>query len=210
MTATTLPKSKAPAPASTPTVAPTPQPGVTPASPPAKYIKWFADIAIEDIPLVGGKNASLGEMYRQLTAKGVRVPNGFAITAEAYRYVLDRAYERAWAAEMLGVVDGRPQGKPRIDEIQRATALHFGIRREEMLSYRRSRVVARPRQVAMYLAKQLTQKSLPAIGRGFADRDHTSVLHAVRRIEALLPRDAELAASVARIREALNDPERQP
>lgn len=51
-------------------------------------IKWFADIGIEDIPLVGGKNASLGEMYRGLTGKGVKVPNGFAITADAYRYFL--------------------------------------------------------------------------------------------------------------------------
>jgi pyruvate,water dikinase len=53
-----------------------------------KYIRWFNEIGIGDIPLVGGKNASLGEMYRELTQKGVKVPNGFAITAQAYRYVL--------------------------------------------------------------------------------------------------------------------------
>ena len=53
------------------------------------YIRWFNEIGIEDVPLVGGKNASLGEMYRNLTAEGVRVPNGFAVTAEAYRYVLE-------------------------------------------------------------------------------------------------------------------------
>jgi hypothetical protein len=53
-----------------------------------RFIKWFADISIHDIPLVGGKNASLGEMYRELMPKGVKVPNGFAITAEAYRYFL--------------------------------------------------------------------------------------------------------------------------
>ncbi len=56
-----------------------------------KYIRWFEQLGIEDVPLVGGKNASLGEMYRELAPKGVRVPNGFAITAEAYRYVLDSA-----------------------------------------------------------------------------------------------------------------------
>ncbi len=56
-----------------------------------RYIRFFDEIGIEDVPLVGGKNASLGEMYRKLSSQGVRVPNGFAITAEAYRYVLEQA-----------------------------------------------------------------------------------------------------------------------
>ncbi len=56
-----------------------------------RFIRWFGELGIEDVPLVGGKNASLGEMYRELGAQGVRVPNGFAITAEAYRYLLDQA-----------------------------------------------------------------------------------------------------------------------
>jgi pyruvate, water dikinase len=61
---------------------------------PGKLIRWFAELGITDVPIVGGKNASLGEMFRELTAQGVRVPNGFAITAQAYRQVLDRA--EAW------------------------------------------------------------------------------------------------------------------
>ena len=61
-----------------------------------KYIRWFAELGMADVPLVGGKNASLGEMFCELTAQGVRVPNGFAITAQAYRHVLDRA--EAWPA----------------------------------------------------------------------------------------------------------------
>ena len=52
------------------------------------YIRWFDEISIDDVPLVGGKNASLGEMYRELTPHGVRIPNGFAVTAEAYRYLV--------------------------------------------------------------------------------------------------------------------------
>jgi pyruvate, water dikinase len=64
------------------------------ASSSGKDIRWFAELGIGDVPLVGGKNASLGEMYRELTSQGVRVPNGFAITAQAYRRVLDRA--EAW------------------------------------------------------------------------------------------------------------------
>ena len=58
---------------------------------PPKFIKWFADIGIEDVPLVGGKNASLGEMFRELMSKGVKVPHGFAVTAEGYRYFLREA-----------------------------------------------------------------------------------------------------------------------
>ena len=67
------------------------------------YIRWFNEIGIDDVPLVGGKNASLGEMYQNLTAEGVRVPNGFAVTAEAYRYVLEQ--NDAWQA-LHGALDG--------------------------------------------------------------------------------------------------------
>lgn len=67
------------------------------------YIRWFNEIGIDDVPLVGGKNASLGEMYQNLTLKGVRVPNGFAVTAEAYHYVLE--YNNAWQA-LHAALDG--------------------------------------------------------------------------------------------------------
>ncbi|RJG14881.1 phosphoenolpyruvate synthase [Massilia cavernae] len=65
-------------------------------SQPDEYIRWFSSLSIADVPLVGGKNASLGEMYRELTPQGVRVPNGFAVTAEAYKTTLDQA--AAWPA----------------------------------------------------------------------------------------------------------------
>ena len=58
---------------------------------PHPFIKWFAEITIADVPLVGGKNASLGEMVRELTGKGVKVPDGFAITADAYRHFIREA-----------------------------------------------------------------------------------------------------------------------
>ena len=73
-----------------------------------------------------------------------------------------------------------------IDEIQKRVAEHFNIKLAEMTSARRARAVARPRQVAMYLAKQLTTRSLPEIGRKFGGRDHTTVMHAVRKIEELI------------------------
>ncbi len=72
----------------------------------ANYIRWFNELTIDDVPLVGGKNASLGEMYRELTQQGIQIPNGFAVTAEAYRYVLDRA--DAWKALHQALDDLNP------------------------------------------------------------------------------------------------------
>ena len=69
----------------------------------SRHIRWFGELGNDDVALVGGKNASLGEMFRELSAQGVRVPNGFAITAEAYRYVLDQA--DAWPA-LHAALDG--------------------------------------------------------------------------------------------------------
>jgi chromosomal replication initiator protein len=90
-----------------------------------------------------------------------------------------------------------------IDEIQRRVAEHFNIRLGEMTSDRRARAVARPRQVAMYLAKQLTTRSLPEIGRKFGGRDHTTVMHAVRKIEELRVTDPALAEDVELLRRML-------
>lgn len=83
-----------------------------------------------------------------------------------------------------------------IDEIQKRVAEHFNIKVADMSSARRARAVARPRQVAMYLAKQLTARSLPEIGRKFGGRDHTTVMHAVRKIEELRAADSSFAEDV--------------
>jgi chromosomal replication initiator protein len=90
-----------------------------------------------------------------------------------------------------------------IEEIQRRTAEYFNIRLNDMLSARRARAVARPRQVAMYLAKQLTSRSLPEIGRKFGGRDHTTVIHAVRKIEELREIDSGLNDDVDLLRRML-------
>jgi len=83
-----------------------------------------------------------------------------------------------------------------IDEIQRKVAEHYTLRLQDMHSARRSRNVARPRQVAMYLCKKLTPRSLPEIGRKFGGRDHTTVMHAVRKIEELVGEDIAFADEV--------------
>jgi len=90
-----------------------------------------------------------------------------------------------------------------IEEIQKRVAEHFSIRITDMSSARRARNVARPRQVAMYLAKQLTQRSLPDIGRRFGGRDHTTVMHAVSRVGELMSRDAGFAEDVELLRKML-------
>ena len=92
-----------------------------------------------------------------------------------------------------------------IDEIQKCVAEHFNIKMAEMTSSRRARVVVRPRQVAMYLAKQLTTRSLPEIGRKFGGRDHTTVMHAVRKIEELSIGDRALAEDVALLHRMLRN-----
>ncbi len=86
--------------------------------------------------------------------------------------------------------------KVTVDQIQKTVAEHYGLKQADLISERRARAVARPRQVAMWLAKQITTRSLPDIGRRFGGRDHTTVLHAVRRIEALKGEDAGIARDV--------------
>ena len=90
-----------------------------------------------------------------------------------------------------------------IEEIQKRVAEHFNIRVADMHSARRARAVARPRQVAMYLAKQLTQRSLPEIGRKFGGRDHATVMHAVKKVEELRQIDRGFAESVELLRRML-------
>jgi chromosomal replication initiator protein len=90
-----------------------------------------------------------------------------------------------------------------IEEIQRKVAEHYNIRLTDMASARRARAVARPRQVAMYLAKQLTSRSLPEIGRKFGNRDHTTVMHAVSRVAELMERDSAFSEDVELLRRML-------
>jgi chromosomal replication initiator protein len=83
-----------------------------------------------------------------------------------------------------------------VDEIQKLAAEHYGLKQADLLSERRTRSVARPRQVAMYLCKQHTTRSYPDIGRRFGGRDHTTVLHAVKKIDELMGKDEQIARDV--------------
>ena len=90
-----------------------------------------------------------------------------------------------------------------VEFIQNLVASHFNLNIQELLSPRRSRSLARPRQIAMYLAKQHTTNSLPEIGRKFSNRDHTTVIHAVKKIDELLKNDNNIRESVATLKKKL-------
>ena len=109
---------------------------------------------------------------------------GRAITLESTQEVL---------ADLLRANDRRIT----IEDIQKQVAAHFNIKMADMHSARRSRTIARPRQIAMYLAKKLTSRSLPEIGRKFGGKDHTTVMHAVRKVDELCGQDSGVAEDVA-------------
>ena len=92
-----------------------------------------------------------------------------------------------------------------VDEIQKAVCEHFALKQVDLISPKRTRAVARPRQVAMWLAKNLTTRSYPDIGRRFGGRDHTTVLHAVRQIEKLRVEDPAIAADVEALTRKLRE-----
>jgi hypothetical protein len=91
-------------------------------------------------------------------------------------------------------------GCPRIDHVQRVVAHHYGMAVRDLLSRRRTREVVLPRQIAMYLAKMMTLHSLPEIGRRFGGKDHTTVLHAIRKLDAKVEKEAAFAAEIETLR----------
>ncbi len=121
----------------------------------------------------------------------------------AHANLFNRTLTMETAHEVLHDVLKAHDRKVSIQEIQKRVCEHFNIRVAEMSSARRARNIARPRQVAMYLAKQLTSKSLPDIGRHFGDRDHTTVMHAVSRVTELIGTDAAFAEDVDLLRRML-------
>jgi chromosomal replication initiator protein len=121
----------------------------------------------------------------------------------AYAGLTGKAITLDYAQTMLADAVRANARRITIDEIQKACAAHYRIDPAEMRSQRRARAVARPRQVAMYLAKKLTPRSLPEIGRIFGGRDHSTVIHAVRTIEAMRQDNADLDADIRTLQRQL-------
>ena len=92
-----------------------------------KFILWFNELSIEDVPIVGGKNASLGEMYMNLTKKGVKVPNGFAVTAYAYDYFIQKAGIKNELKKILSDLDKSKKNLAEIGKKARETILRAEI-----------------------------------------------------------------------------------
>ena len=121
----------------------------------------------------------------------------------AYGQLTGRAIDLDFAQQMLADAVRANARRITVDEIQKACAAHFKIDPAEMRSKRRARAVARPRQVAMYLAKKMTPRSLPEIGRIFGGRDHSTVIHAVRTIEALRETSPDMDADIRALQRQL-------
>ena len=147
--------------------------------------------------------AAVIDWIAQTFPRNVRELEGALNKLVAYAALLDGTLDLAFAQERLAETARGSRARITIEDIQRAVCSHYRIDKSEMASQRRTRCVARPRQVAMYLAKELTPRSFPEIGRRFGGRDHSTVIHAVKTIESLRSGDADLDTDIRRIKRAL-------
>ncbi|MDA0262298.1 MAG: chromosomal replication initiator protein DnaA, partial [Proteobacteria bacterium] len=136
------------------------------------------------------------EFLAHRITSNVRELEGALNRVLAYSNLVGRAITLEMAQDVLRDLLRANDRRITIEDIQKRVAEHYNIRLADMHSPRRARSVARPRQVAMYLAKQLTTRSLPEIGRKFGGRDHTTVMHAVRKIDELRAADAGLSEDI--------------
>jgi chromosomal replication initiator protein len=143
------------------------------------------------------------EFLAHKITSNVRELEGALNRIAAHATLIGRAVTLETTQELLHDLLRANDRRVTIEEIQKRVAEHYNIKLSEMSSVRRARSVARPRQVAMWLAKQLTSRSLPEIGRKFGGRDHTTVMHAVRKIEELKSGDAGFAEDVELLRRML-------
>ena len=157
------------------------------------------DDATLDIPL-----DVLAHVARNVTSSGRDLEGAFN------QLIFRRSFEPNLSIERVDellahLVGAGEQKRVRIEDIQRVVARHYNVSRQELVSNRRTRVIVKPRQIAMYLAKTLTPRSFPEIGRRFGGRDHTTVLHAVRKIEELIGGDTKLSHEVELLKRLINE-----
>ncbi|OCW57537.1 chromosomal replication initiator protein DnaA [Hoeflea olei] len=149
---------------------------------------------IEDPTLDIGEDI-LAHVAQNITASGRELEGAFNQLLFRRSFEPNLTLDRV--DQLLGhlVNAGEPK-RVRIEDIQRVVSRHYNVSRQELVSDRRTRVIVKPRQIAMYLAKTMTPRSFPEIGRRFGGRDHTTVLHAVRKIEGLIGSDAKLGHEI--------------
>ncbi len=154
----------------------------------------YPDLHIEDGVL---------EFLAHRISTNVRVLEGALTRLFAFASLVGREINLELTQDCLSDVLRASERKITVEEIQRKVSDHYNIRLSDMIGPKRLRSYARPRQVAMYLCKQMTSRSLPEIGRRFGGRDHTTVMHGVRRIEELKVQDGQIAEDLELLRRAL-------
>ena len=146
------------------------------------------------------KDVKIGEGILEYLAhrisSNVRVLEGALTRLFAFASLVGKEISIDLVQECLSDILRTSERKVTIEEIIRKVSEHYNLRMSDLVSARRSRSVARPRQIAMFLSKNLTSKSLPEIGRRFGGRDHTTVIHAIRKIEELKMTDVQIADEV--------------
>jgi chromosomal replication initiator protein len=157
---------------------------------------------LEDMPAVDMPEEVVDLLAARITSN-VRELEGALNRLVAYANLSNETITIDFAVTTLGEVLRNAQRRITIDEIQRAVSSHFEVKQIDLISERRAVAIARPRQIAMYLAKRLTTRSLPEIGRKFGNRDHSTVIHAVRRIEDLRSKDVEIDGAVRALMRSL-------
>ncbi len=135
----------------------------------------------------------------------VRVLEGALVRLYAFASLVDREITLELTQDCLSDVLKANDRKVTVEEIQRKVSEHYNIRLSDLIGPKRLRAYARPRQVAMYLCKTMTSRSLPDIGRRFGKRDHTTVMHGVKRIEELSATDSQIADDIELLRRALEE-----
>ncbi len=143
------------------------------------------------------------EFLAHRIATNVRVLEGALVRLFAMASLVGREITLDMTQDCLADVLRVSDRKVTVEEIQRRVSEHYNIRLSELIGPTRVRTIARPRQIAMYLCKTMTSRSLPEIGRRFGKRDHTTILHGVKRIEELRARDSQLAEDLELLRRAL-------
>ena len=144
------------------------------------------------------------EFLAHRISTNVRVLEGALTRLFAFASLVGREITLELAQDCLADVLRASDRKVTIEDIQRKVAEHYNIRLSDMIGPKRVRTIARPRQVAMYLAKVLTTRSLPDIGRRFGGRDHTTIMHGVRKVEELKATDSQLAEDIDLLRRLLD------
>jgi chromosomal replication initiator protein len=159
-----------------------------------RYRAQYPDLILNDGVL---------EFLAHRISTNVRVLEGAMTRLFAFASLVRKPITLELTQDCLADVLRASERKVSIEEIQRKVSDHYNIRLSDMIGPKRTRCYARPRQVAMYLCKQMTSRSLPEIGRRFGGRDHTTIMHGVKRIDELRIQDAQIAEDLELLRRTL-------